>query len=65
LDYVNKVKKEKPDRMIAVVIPELVEAHWYENLLHNIRAQGLRTMLFLERDPRTVVISTPWYLREK
>ncbi len=63
LDYVNKVKKEKPDRFIAVVIPELVEAHWYEVLLHNIRATGLRTLLFLERDQRTVVIATPWYLR--
>jgi 4-amino-4-deoxy-L-arabinose transferase-like glycosyltransferase len=63
LDFVNKAKKEKPDRLVAVVIPELIEAHWYENLLHNIRAAGLRTLLFLERDQRTVVITTPWYLR--
>jgi len=63
LNYVNKVKKAKPDRLIAVVIPELVEPHWYEILLHNIHAAGLRTLLFLERDQRTVVITTPWYLR--
>ncbi len=65
LDFVNKIKKEKPDRLIAVVIPELVEAHWYEYLLHNIHAAGLRAFLFLERDQRTVVITTPWYIHEK
>ena len=29
LDFVNKAKKEKPDRLIAVIIPQLVEPHWY------------------------------------
>src|SRR6202035_4588474 len=38
LDYVQEVKKEKPDRLIAVVVPELVQTHWYEYLLHNQRA---------------------------
>jgi len=64
LQFVKKVKKDFPDRLIAVVIPELVEAHWYEYLLHNIHAAGLRTLLFLEHDQRTIVITTPWYLRE-
>lgn len=63
IDFVNKEKKRKPDRLIAVIIPELVEPHWYERLLHNIHAAGLRALLFLERDQRTVVITTPWYLR--
>jgi len=65
LDFVNRMKKEKPDRLIAVIIPELVEPHWYEYLLHNLHGAGLRALLFLERDQRTVVITTPWYLREK
>lgn len=65
INYVNKVQKEKPNRFVAVVIPELVGAHWYENLLHNIRAAGLRLTLFLERDQRTVVVTTPWYLRDR
>jgi len=65
LDYVKKIKKEQPDRLIAVIIPEVIEAHWYEYLLHNIHAATLRTILFLERDQRTVVITIPWYLREK
>ena len=64
LRYVEKVKKQKHNRLIAVVIPELVEPYWYEYLLHNIHAAGLRTLLFLERDQRTIVITIPWYLHD-
>ena len=64
LKFVRKAEKENPDRLIAVIIPELVEPHWYEYLLHNIHGVGLRALLFLQGDRRTVVITTPWYLRE-
>ena len=64
LGYVKKVKKQRTDRIIALIIPELVEPRWYEYLLHNIHAPGLRALLFLERDERTVVITIPWYLRD-
>lgn len=65
LDFVRKFKEKKTDRIIAVIIPELIEPHWYEQILHNLHAACLRTLLFLERDQRTVVITVPWYLREK
>src|SRR6184192_1152997 len=64
LKFVRKREKENPDRLIAVVIPELVEPHWYEYLLHNLHGAGLRALLFLQGDRRTIVITTPWYLRE-
>jgi amino acid transporter len=64
LDFVNKVKTEKPDRLIAVVIPELVEPHWYEYLLHSLHSARLRALLYQQRDQRTIVINTPWYLHE-
>jgi hypothetical protein len=64
LDFVKKIKNENPDRLIAVIIPELIEAHWYEYLLHNIHAAILRALLFLGRDQRTIVITTPWYLHD-
>ena len=64
LDLVKKTRKSNPDRLIAVIIPELVEPHWYEYVLHNLQATRLRASIFLLRDRRTVVISTPWYLRE-
>ncbi len=65
LNFVDKVRKERKNRLIALIIPELVEPKWYEYLLHNIHAPGLRALLFLKRDPRTIVITIPWYLREK
>ena len=65
LDYVEEVKKEKPDRLIAVVIPELVQTRWYEYLLHNQRAAFLKVRLFLGGDERIIVINTPWYLHEE
>lgn len=65
LSFIKEMKRKRSNNLIAVVIPELVEPHWYEYLLHNVRATGLRTLLFLERDQRTVVITVPWYLRER
>ena len=65
LDYVEEVKKGKPDRLIAVVIPELVQTHWYEYFLYNQRAALLKVRLFLQGDERIIVINTPWYLHEE
>jgi hypothetical protein len=65
IDFVRKVRNANPDNLIAVIIPELIEPHWYEYLLHNIHAEALRAFLLLERDEHIVVISSSWYLREK
>ncbi len=65
LDFVDKILQDHPDRLVAVVIPELVEPHWYEYLLHNLYSARLRALLYVKRDERLVVVDTPWYLREK
>jgi len=65
LDYVNSVAERKGDRLVAVVIPELVEAHWYEYLLHGFYAARLRARLFLNGNDRIVVVNTPWRLDGK
>jgi amino acid transporter len=64
VEYVHRLKQEHPDRLIAVVIPELVETHWYQYLLHNHRAEWLKADLLLEEDQRVVVINVPWYLSD-
>jgi len=61
IDYIDKLKKEYPTRLIAVIVSELVENHWYLFLLHNHRATWLKAALLLRGDPRVVVISVPWY----
>jgi amino acid transporter len=63
VDYVLKLEQENPDRQIAVLVPELVERHWYHFLLHNQRARLLKELLLLKGNQRVVVIDVPWYLK--
>ena len=65
LNYIAELKTEYPTRQIAVIIPELVETQWYQYLLHNQRATGLKAALLLKGDQRVVVINVPWYLNER
>ena len=62
VDYVLDLETKHPDRMIAVLVPELVVRHWYQNLLHNQRAGILKVALLLKGDRRIIVINIPWYL---
>jgi amino acid transporter len=65
LKFVHKKEKDNKDRIIAVVLPELVEPLWYEYLLHNLYGGILRALLLFEGDRRTVVMMTPWHLKEE
>jgi hypothetical protein len=64
LNYVLEVEKENPGRQIAVILPEMVERHWYHYLLHNQRAEVLKTWLLLKGNGRIVLINVPWYLKD-
>jgi amino acid transporter len=62
VDYVLDLEKKNPHRQIAVLVPELVVKRWYQNLLHNHRAQVLKLVLLVKGNQRIVVINVPWYL---
>ena len=62
LDYVLAAEAECPDRQIAIIVPELVEKHWYHYPLHNQRAELLKALLLLHGSDRIVLINVPWYL---
>jgi amino acid transporter len=62
MDYILELEKADPERKIAVLLPELVVRHWWENLLHNQRVQLLKVMLLLKGKQRIVVVNIPWYL---
>lgn len=64
VDYVNKVRCEK-DQSVAVIIPDLVEARWWETLLHNHRGDVLRALLLLRGDQQVVTIDVPWFLERR
>ena len=38
VDYILKVERESEFHKVCVLVPELVVRHWWENLLHNRRA---------------------------
>jgi amino acid transporter len=62
VDHILRMEQEHKDRQIAVVVPELVVRRWWENLLHNQRAQVLKLMLLLKGNQRIAVLNIPWYL---
>ena len=64
LDYLDQLRKERAG-MIAVILPDLVEARWWEYLLHTQRANVLRSLLLLKGNQRVAVISVPWYLERR
>jgi amino acid transporter len=64
VDHVLKLETDRPERNIAVLVPELVEKRWYYRLLHNNRSAVLKALLFFQGNQRTMVINIPWYLRD-
>ncbi len=63
VDHVLEQMRRFPHRQIAVLVPELVVRHWYENLLHNQRANMLKIVLLVRGNQRIMVINIPWYLK--
>ena len=62
LDYIWSLERENPDNSIVVLIPQLVESHWYYSFLHNQRAAILRTVLLLKGRNRILIMNVPWHL---
>jgi amino acid transporter len=62
LEYVLQTEAQNPGRQVAVVVPELVEKHWYHYPLHNQRAELLKAWLLLKGSRSIVLINVPWYL---
>jgi len=62
VDYILGAECESENRNVCVLVPELVVRHWWENLMHNRRADLLKVMLLVRGNKRIVVINIPWYL---
>lgn len=62
MDYILELERVNPGRKVAVLLPELVVRHWWENALHNQRVQLLKLLLLLKGNQRIVVVNIPWYL---
>jgi amino acid transporter len=62
VDYVLGAECQSATHNVCVLVPELVVKHWWENLMHNRRADLLKVILLLRGNRRIVVINIPWYL---
>jgi amino acid transporter len=62
VEYVLEAERTCPNQQIAVLIPELVERHWYHHLMHNKQASVLKALLLWKGNQRIIVINVPWYL---
>jgi amino acid transporter len=65
MQFILELSGKHPDRRIVVVIPELVEGHWYEYFLHNQRGRLLEWMLLVHGNERIFTLSSPYYLSER
>ncbi|MFO0707556.1 MAG: APC family permease [Nitrospira sp.] len=60
LDYIDDLRQKDPDCWITVVIPEILPARWWQNILHNQRALLLKAALLFK--DRVVLTDVPFHL---
>jgi hypothetical protein len=63
LRVIEDLRRDNPGRAVAVVLPQLVEARWWEWLLHTHRERRLRPALLRNDAPDLAIVGVPWNLR--
>jgi hypothetical protein len=63
LAYIDAMHAQHPDKTLTVVLPEMVPAHWWEQVLHNQTALRLKAALLFR--PGVVVADVPYHLRRR
>ena len=62
IKYLEEVKKERPDYVVTVVLPEIVPKKWWHKLLHNQSALMLKIALMMRRG--IVFTNVRYYLEQ-
>lgn len=62
VERILELETEHPDRMIAVLLPELVERHWLHYFLHNQRPEMIAIRLMRTGKQRIMIVNVPWQL---
>ncbi len=60
LDYIEEVLEKDPNTWVTVVIPEILPARWWQNILHNQRALMLKAALLFK--DRVILTDVPYHL---
>jgi amino acid transporter len=63
LAYIDAMHAQYPDKTLTVILPEMVPAHWWEQVLHNQTALRLKAALLFR--PGVVVANVPYHLRRR
>jgi amino acid transporter len=61
LAYIDAMHAQHPEKTLTVILPEMVPAHWWEQVLHNQTALRLKAALLFR--PGVVVADVPYHLR--
>jgi amino acid transporter len=61
LEYIEEILEKEPDIWVTVVIPEILPARWWQNILHNQRALMLKAALLFKE--RVILMDVPFHLR--
>jgi len=61
LDHVEELLEKNQDYWVTVVIPEILPARWWQNILHNQRALGLKAALLFK--DRVILTDVPFNLK--
>jgi hypothetical protein len=62
VEYALRLQSQNPKCHLAILVPELIEDHWYNDLLHDNRPQLLKGLINQKENTMITVISIPWYL---
>ena len=60
LGYIEEILEKEPDTWVTVVIPEILPARWWQNILHNQRALLLKAALLFKE--RVILTDVPFHL---
>ncbi len=61
LDYVEQLLQKDQEGWVTVVLPEILPARWWQNILHNQRALMLKAALLFKE--RVVLTDVPFHLQ--
>ena len=60
LQYIDRIKRQAPNSVVTIVIPEFVPRRWWQHLLHNQTALLVKGALLFRRG--VVVVDVPFHL---
>jgi amino acid transporter len=60
LEYIENILEKEPENWVTVVLPEILPARWWQNILHNQRALLLKAALLFK--DRVILTDVPFHL---